>query len=196
MGISSWIAHKAVWNPQKIAIRFRDRELNYVAFEKRIAHLAAYLADEHGVRTGDRVAYLGLNSPELLYIFFACARLGAIFVPLNSRMTAEQISMLLANCEPRCMLVQPSFRPTATQAGTNCSDLRVVFLAGSNGSEGETLDVDRLVDNGRAMSCNPVQYQSEPVLIAYTSGTTGTPKGAVYTQDWGVVSYWRRGSHR
>jgi fatty-acyl-CoA synthase len=184
VGLSSWIAHKSVWSPQNVAIRFGSREITYAIFERRIAHLAGYLAARQGVRTGDRVAYLGPNAPELLDLFFACARIGAIFVPLNSRMTAKQIAILLTNCSPRCMFVHLSFRATAEACQDAIDGLRLVPFADDPAAiDDSLLDVDKLTATERPVACKPSADQNIPVLIAYTSGTTGVPKGALYTQD-------------
>ncbi len=182
MGISCWIAHKAVWSPTNVAVRFGDIEIDYATFEKRIAHLAGYLAHEQRVQKGDRVAYLGPNTPELLDLFFACSRLGAIYVPLNSRMMAEQLATMLENSEPRCLFVHPAFEDVAKTCERNVPDVAVVMFGPTGSGEGG-VDIGRLISTAQPVACNPTMDPSLPVLIAYTSGTTGTPKGALYTQD-------------
>ena len=87
MDISNWVAHRANWAPAKAAIHFEGATWTNVDFENRVGRLAAALKKELGVRDGDRVAHLGLNSPDLLALFFACARIGALIVPLNWRLT-------------------------------------------------------------------------------------------------------------
>ena len=88
MEISSWIAHRASWSPEKTAVRFEGREITYSQLEGRVAQLAGWSVSELGVREGDRIAYLGQSSPELLELLFSCARVGAILVPLNARMVS------------------------------------------------------------------------------------------------------------
>ncbi len=65
------------------------------------------------MQQGDRIAYLGHSSPELLESLFACARMGAILVPLNTRMTVEQLRIVLSNCQPTCFFAESSFRQRA-----------------------------------------------------------------------------------
>ena len=89
MGVSCWIAHKAVWSPQNIATRFHERALTYAELEHWVKHLAGYLRHQLNISEGDRVAYLGQNSDLIIALFFASARVGAVFVPLNARLTAE-----------------------------------------------------------------------------------------------------------
>ncbi len=182
MGISCWIAHKAVWSPTNIAVRCGGIEIDYAMFERRVAHLAGCLSHRLNVRHGDRVAYLGPNAPELLDLFFACARLGAIYVPLNARMTAPQLTTLLLNAEPNCLFHHASFDEVAATCCEPVTSMKVVRLApvrdDSNG-----IRVEALLESEDPVRCNPNLDPSTPVLIAYTSGTTGTPKGALYTHD-------------
>jgi fatty-acyl-CoA synthase len=177
MGISCWVAHKALWSPQNTAIRFQGQTITYARFEQRVAHLAGYLRDDCGVREGDRVAYLGANAPEILDLLFACARLAAIFVPLNSRLAPPQLRVMIENAAPRCLFAGPGFEDLAHAAWTGSSAEPLRFF-GPGG-----LSVDDLIGASGTVDCNPNRDQHVPVLIAYTSGTTGTPKGAVFTQD-------------
>ena len=91
MNISSWIEKWATATPEKVAIRFEEQDITYPEFNDRIKSAARMLKHELGVTPGDCVAYLGQN----LILVFACARLGAIFVPLNWRLApAEHLHML------------------------------------------------------------------------------------------------------
>jgi fatty-acyl-CoA synthase len=180
MGISCWVAHKAVWTPEKVALRFHGRDITYREFEERVAHLTGFMVERLGVGEGDRVAFLGGNSPEILDLIFACARLGAIFVPLNARMTVPQLRLMLENADPRCIFAGPDHQAAAEECWHGRAPDMLVQLGGSD-SEG--LTVDDLIGTATPVLCNPNRDQMVPVLIAYTSGTTGTPKGAVHTQD-------------
>ncbi len=183
MGISCWIAHKAVWTPEKASVRTPTRELSYRDFEDRVAHLAGYLVDSQNIREGDRVGFLGSNSPELLDLLFACARIGAIFVPFNSRMTGEQIAILMANCEPSCIFVDPEFSHTIETTTKIIKDTNVIYITEEEVENFDSIQVESLVNTSRAIACNPSRDQDIPVMIVYTSGTTGIPKGVVYTQQ-------------
>ena len=90
MNIAHWIDKWAVATPQKTAIRFEGQEISYPEFNDQISASARALRNELGVRPGERVAYLGQNDPRILVLFFACARLGAILVPLNWRLAPQE----------------------------------------------------------------------------------------------------------
>jgi len=86
LDLSTWIDRWAAHSPDKTAINWNGGRLSYGALAKRIRRLAATL----GAAPGDRIAYLGQNSPHLIELVFACARLGAIAVPLNWRLATDR----------------------------------------------------------------------------------------------------------
>ena len=111
------------------------------------------------MRKGDRVAWLGYNCPEMLVLLFALARLGAILVPLNWRLTAAEHRTILADCTPKWLFCDSEFE-------SHCKSLSVPLGSFTK------------VENPRLQG-----NDSDDLLIVYTSGTTGTPKGAVLTQS-------------
>lgn len=166
MGISRWISDAAARAPGTTAIRFEGRELSYWALEQRVGALAGVLG-RSGVAAGDRVAYLGPNCPELLETLFACARLEAIFVPLNARMPAAELAVFVAQARPRVLVAEESF----VQPAGECVGRQIPLVVFRIGQRWE----------GHPVSPGARADASSPVLIAFTSGTTGTPKGAVLT---------------
>ena len=183
MDISSWVAHRASWSGAKAAVRFEGREITYRELEDQVAHLAGGLTGELGVRFGDRVAYLGHSSPELLELLFACARIGAILVPLNARMTVEQLRVILSNCQPRCIIVESPFRQHAESCLEGMEDVRFVAFSEASTRELDFPQLEPIVGQATPVRWNKELPLDAPVLIAYTSGTTGVPKGAVLTQE-------------
>ena len=95
MDLSDLIERNAAFAPDKPAIIFEGETLSYAAFHARIEQTARALQAEFGVSRGDRVAILSLNRPDYLVLLYACARLGAMLVPLNWRLAvAEQLFIL------------------------------------------------------------------------------------------------------
>ncbi|MDH5539905.1 MAG: AMP-binding protein, partial [Rhizobacter sp.] len=113
--LANWIDCSAARQPDKIAVRFGDTALGYVALAQRCDTIAAALAAA-GVRRGDRVAWLGLNCPAMLATLFACARLGAIFMPLNWRLAPPEQREMLHACGPAVLCIDDGFA-AASRAG-------------------------------------------------------------------------------
>jgi fatty-acyl-CoA synthase len=162
-----------VWaqqRPDKVAIHFQGGDFSYAWLENQIRHATRWLG-ERRVGHGDRVAYLGLNHPLMLVLLFALARRGAILVPLNYRLTAHEHSQQLLDSEPVFLLADEQFFDHAQSLGT-----AVTALAELNDMR-EPRDQDltaALASEGRI---------DDDLLLVYTSGTTGAPKGAVLTQN-------------
>jgi fatty-acyl-CoA synthase len=173
--ISRWIVTHAGFQPEKPAIRFGSEVLTYAALAARIERLAAVLARDLGIGRGDRIAWLATNHPDMLALLFAAARIGAILVPLNWRLAAPEHVFILQNSGARALIGQRQFLDAL--AGSDLPvEVRVVALDGP----GETLA-------GLIAAAGPppdaAGMPGDPLLIVYTSGTTGRPKGAVLTQS-------------
>ena len=104
MNLSAWIDHHAGLTPDKTAIRFAERDVSYAGLAELIDGLASALAAS-GVRNGGCVAFLGFNRPEMLALLFACARLGALFMPLNWRLAGPEHRQMLEDCPPALLFV-------------------------------------------------------------------------------------------
>ena len=102
--LSFWLEKNAAFTPDKIAIRFEGIAISYESFSNRVHDHARALKHSHGVGRGDRVAFLGMNHPDLLYLFFACARLGAIFLPLNWRLAIPEHLFILKDATVKVLI--------------------------------------------------------------------------------------------
>ncbi len=180
MDLSRWIADRADGSPRKAAVRFEGAEISYAALDDRVRRLAAMLAAECGVRPGERVAHLGLNGPVVLELLFACARLGAIFVPLNWRLAAPEHRDILLHCSPKALLVDPEFRAHVDGIRGDLGSLATVACGGP--PESAWLGYAELLAAVKAEAPRGGEAAA-PVLLVYTSGTTGRPKGVLLTQE-------------
>jgi fatty-acyl-CoA synthase len=177
--ISSWISHRASWSPEKTAIRFAGRETDYRELDQRINTIAGALAHNLNIQKGDRVAHLGYNSDELIVLLFACARLGALLVPLNWRLAPPEHAWILNNCTPKAILVEDDFiTHVESIADALPADLKLIAY-------GEAAFPWHSYKELRSNK-NNIDYSGnlqDAVMIVYTSGTTGQPKGSVLTQN-------------
>ena len=180
MDISGWIERWADFTPYKSAILFGDENLNYLAFIEKIRTCARMLSGPLGVRHGDRVAFLGFNSVDFLVLMFACARLGAMMVPLNWRLAPDEHCYMLVHAGASVLLVEPEFEAGVIEIQDRLGGCRLIRYGASR--EGwESLKALLTVADGpdRDLRAGP----NDPALIVYTSGTTGRPKGAMLTQQ-------------
>ena len=173
--LSAWIEQHAVSSPDRVAIRFEGAEISYRALHVRIQKTAGFLHNTHGVRLGDRVAYLGFNTPECVIVFFACARLGAIYLPLNWRLALPELDHVLGHAEPKVLITDSPHRESAVRLVNGRSGCALIDHA-------SVVPVSEDSDTTLAES-NFGGDPDVPLLLVYTSGTTGQPKGAVLTQN-------------
>jgi fatty-acyl-CoA synthase len=183
LDLSDLIDRNAAFAPDKPAINFAGTTLSYAALAERIAATARALKSQLGIGRGDRVAILSLNHPDYLVLLYACARLGAMLVPLNWRLAVPEQLFILTDASVKALVVEEAFAPLIAPLKQALPDVRILGLDFSP-------SFDNLLVSGSGDGRNPHVDLSSPLLIVYTSGTTGRPKGAVLRQEalvWNAV---------
>ena len=169
----SFLSRSARVFPDKVAIVHGDRRTTYREFGERVNRLASALRAS-GVAPGDRVAFLAPNIPALLEAHYGVPASGAVLVAINTRLASHEVAEILAHCGARLVFC----------------DHELVDLV-----EGIDVDVVRIDDTGTAEDPyeqflaggspepvdRPVADEEDVISINYTSGTTGRPKGVMYT---------------
>lgn len=189
MDLCSLIDRNAAFAPDKTAIAFEGERLSYAAFAARIGRTATVLKQELGVGRGDRVAILSLNRPDYLVLLYACARLGAMLVPLNWRLAVAEQLFILTDAGAKVLVLEQAFESVLSELGGTAPGITFVGL---DFAPPRGMTFEGLLTRNDGTSGNPHTDLSCPLLIVYTSGTTGRPKGAVLRQEalfWnGVMS--------
>jgi fatty-acyl-CoA synthase len=189
MDLSDLIARNADFTPDKIALRFARRSLTYAEFAARIATTARALKSQLGVGRGDRIAILAANHPDYLVLLYACARLGALLVPLNWRLAVPEQMFILTDASVKALIVEEAFAEVLAPLAAALPQARGVGL---DFSRADVPSLEMLLAEAGGDGRSPHTDFSSPLLIVYTSGTTGRPKGAVLRQEallWnGVMS--------
>jgi fatty-acyl-CoA synthase len=164
------LRRSAVRSPQQLAIHFCGRELSYADFDA-LANRIARLLMATGIHRGDRVAILATNSPEYAATFFACARIGAMLVPINLLFTPEDVDYVLEKTRASALLLEPMFAAKVYQGPAIRFLLDEQFRETVAAQDGSA--VEEFVSS------------EDPLLIIFTSGTTAKPKGVVLTHlNW------------
>jgi long-chain acyl-CoA synthetase len=169
--------------PDREAVVARDRRLTWRELRAEVDRTAAALHARHGVKPGDRVALLLLNSVELCVGVLACARLGAVAVTLNTKLRAQELSFMLQNSGARVLLMHDTLwdEIAPIRATIPCE---AIYVAGRTPAGTERLDA-LLMERAALPAVNV--GEEDVAFIMYTSGTTGRPKGAMGTH-LGILS--------
>jgi fatty-acyl-CoA synthase len=169
------IAFHAGFRPDTAAVidLASGETLSYSQLHRRSLDCSARLVEKLGANSGERVAIIARNSAEQTVIALACERAGAIFVPLNWRLTAPELAQLLADCAPALIVTSAEFE-AVTRKASAAIKARITSpeeLAGADAPK-----------PARTFNHEPPPADA-PCILLYTSGTTGQPKGVIITRE-------------
>jgi fatty-acyl-CoA synthase len=172
MTMSDQLARHARKTPDAVALRFEGAGRTYGELDDRVTRLARALADR-GIGVGDRIAVLALNGMEAWEAYLAGVRSGAIVVPVNFRLVADEVAYLLDDSGATALLVDAALAELGAKACEQAPSVATVLQIGEDYEAALAAASDEPLD--------VVVDEDEPAFIMYTSGTTGRPKGAVLT---------------
>lgn len=180
------ITHFGQRTPDKLAVidLGSGRQFSYAQFDARISRMAAHLRDRLQVGRGERVAVLAMNTSDMLDVQFACGRIGAVFLPLNPRFTVPELQFIVGDATPKVIIHEVELRDNALAVAKLCG-IGSILLLGNGGSYEAAIETSKPLDKMELVTLDDVS------MILYTSGTTGQPKGAIYTHGmtlWNCVN--------
>ncbi|NIP15869.1 MAG: AMP-binding protein [Pseudomonadales bacterium] len=177
-GLGDWIRYNAGWAGTRPALRLAENAYTYAELDAAVDRMAFLLRDGLGVRPGDRVAFLGLNSEQMILLLFACARNAASLLPLNNRLAGPEHEWILRHSGARFLFVEDEFAALAD--AIDAPGLERVAMG--TASDFGWYDFQELLEETSDGAFDDVGTLDDRVLLIYTSGTTGQPKGVVHRQ--------------
>jgi len=185
-GIGSWLTKRAILTPDKEAVVDGEKRLTYRQLNKRVNRLSRALQGL-GLKSGDRLSILSVNCVEYVETIMAAAKLGAMMVPLNWRLTPTELAFIVKDSGSKTLLFHPDLLETAEslKAKTGLKTL-LVFGHEEKGGAGASEPLLQAQSDEEPSPDAPPDLDT-PHIIMYTAGTTGQPKGAVLTQG---ASFW------
>jgi fatty-acyl-CoA synthase len=176
--LGDWTAYWARRTPDAVALvePSSERRWTYRELDRAANQLAHGLAGACGVGRGDRVALLAHNSLEHFALLFACGKLGAMLAPLNWRLAPRELDEVLADADPKVLFYDDACATTAAALGPGAAQKAALCRASAGGLDARA----RLwAPSSDAPAGDPAVGLEDPLLLCYTSGTTGRPKGAL-----------------
>ncbi len=178
-GLAEWFYRRALRGSGRPAITYDGMTLSYGNLQAKAECLSAVL-QAGGVKAGDRVAFLGFNHPLVLVTLFASARIGAIFIPLNFRLTRHELEFIINDAGVHTLIVDADHCATIDLAKATLPCKRYL-RSGTGTTRAGWEQVETLMDEVSNVPPAVDVLAGDVAAIMYTSGTTGQPKGAMLT---------------
>ena len=155
--------------PNDLAIIHEKTRVSFSEFNQNMRNLSQYFLKL--VQTGDRVAVLAYNCPEILYSFYAAPFIGAVVTPFNYAMSSKEIAYCVNDCKPRILIYQPAFDSTIQQLKQSGAPIEHYI---------STADFPQMLKEPPSIERKPPHFSQESTcFIIWTGGTTGFPKGVM-----------------
>jgi fatty-acyl-CoA synthase len=180
MHAADLLSKRAELTPDRVALVEVETgcRYSYAELNARANRLANFLYQQLGVQPGDRVSILARNSVVYLDLLYGLPKIGAVFAPFNWRLTAHELTYMVADLTPTVIFCEPEFAVLAEKLRGQAPNLRVVMLRQAVTSAMLSYEAE-IAAADVSEPARPRMNSETPYCILYTSGTTGHPKGAI-----------------
>ena len=175
--LGTLLAHKATENKSKPYLYFLDKEISYEDIDAYTNQMANAL-NKLGVAKGDYVAIMLPNCPEYLYCWFGLAKLGAVTVTINTQFKGESLKYIIEASDSKFVIVAPDFLPQYEEIASKIKGVKKMILGATSDEDNSAKSLDKLFRQSPTTppQNTPLIKDIEPLIIIFTSGTTGLPK--------------------
>lgn len=179
MNTGRWLFKRSLVSPQRPAVLFEAHTLTYEDLNRRVNRVAHAILG-WGLSAGDRVGVLSRNCPQFLEVYFACAKTGLIFVPLNFRLAPPEVAYQISDSGLKALFFHAELSDLVRKATELLAGPSPIPAAWAHGVPPSVPSYEGLLEEASADEPPPAPTNLDtPQMIMYTSGTTGTPKGAL-----------------
>ena len=178
----SFLRRSAYMFPGKTAVVYGGRRHTYAELEERVNRLSSRLRDA-GLQKGDRVAFLCPNTPPMLEGHFAVPAAGLVLVAINTRLGKDEVTYIVEHSGSKMVFVDAELEGLLADVGGEVERVRI----DDTGEEGDPYE-DYLAEGSPKPGPDVLEDEEETISINYTSGTTGRPKGVMYTYRGAYLS--------
>jgi len=167
--------------PEKMALTFDGRRFTFRQWRDRTNRLANVFS-KMGIKKGDKVSFLAYNCHEIFEVYAACCKLGAVMVPINFRLVGRELIYILDDSDTVVFIFTEDFRESVESIKSNLTKVKYYICIGHEKKYSEyAQDYEDLLAKSSPVLPDYEISENDPVSLVYTSGTTGFPKGAVFT---------------
>jgi fatty-acyl-CoA synthase len=182
MYVGDYMGRRAIYSPDDLAVvdagKTPHRSFTYSELNNRANRLANWLRNGAGIRKGDRVAMLAYDGVEFLETFFACGKLGAIFVGLNWRLHHRELAAMMSNVQPRVMIYSSDFSEKVANVAQTCDSIAHLMHLDGDGLPNSRYYEKTLSDSVLLPVTTEGVTEEDIACLIFTGGTSGKPKGA------------------
>lgn len=190
---TDWLKHWGQCTPNSVALSdgHNSKSITYKEFYDQACALAWILKNKFQVQSGDRVALLAQNELLSIVLFFALQRLGAVLVPVNIRLTPKELDYIFSDCRPCLIIHGENFSSHIKSLSAENQKIPKCLLNSEVSTKTESLQELLNRSSAAELETTFACRFDDPVMILYTSGTTGFPKGALLSHGnlfWNSIS--------